>query len=155
MSSFIFGSKARARPSGAWGRLHPQILEQAGKACQVTNTLAYLAAFISARKFDNIDVRLRTHVGKPVYPSDYDDVEALRAATVEAVEKLIEQNQRIPGSVSRAVGERLELVSTLMDLFFSSSKIQKQNKLERLFLESFFNLGPIQGILKGEVSLYH
>jgi hypothetical protein len=70
------------------------------------------------RKFDNIDARLRTHVGKPVYPSDYDDVETLRAATVEAVEKLIEQNQRIPGSVSRAVGERLELVSTLMNLFF-------------------------------------
>ncbi len=136
-------------------RQHPQILEQAVKACQVTNTLAYLSAFISERKFDNIDARLRTHVGKPVYPSDYDDVEALRAATVEAVEKLIEQNQRIPGSISRAVGERLELVSALMNLFFSSPRIQEQNKSERLFLESLFNLRPIQGILKWEVLLYH
>jgi len=118
LSSLIFGSKARAPPSGAWGRPHPQIIGQAGKTCQVANTLAYLSAFMRERKFDNIDARLRTHVGKPVYPSDYDDVEALRAATVEAVEKLIEQNQRIPGSVSRAVGERLELVSTLMNLFF-------------------------------------
>ena len=60
--------------------------------------------------YGGFPVRLRTHVGRPIYPSDHCDVESLRRATVDAVEKLISANQPLPGSVVRAVQERLELI---------------------------------------------
>jgi hypothetical protein len=58
--------------------------------------------------YGGFPVRLRTHVGKPIYPADYDGVEAVRQATVEAMEALIRRHQKLPGSVARSVRERFD-----------------------------------------------
>ena len=54
-------------------------------------------------------MKLTTHIGKPIHPEDYRDVEAVRAATVQAMQDLIEEHQTLPGSVARAIKERIDL----------------------------------------------
>ena len=41
---------------------------------------------------------------------NYETVESLRLATVEAMESLIRCHQQVPGNVSRAIKERMDLV---------------------------------------------
>jgi len=46
----------------------------------------------------------------PSLIENYESVESLREATVEAMENLIRGHQQIPGNISRAVKERMDLV---------------------------------------------
>ena len=58
--------------------------------------------------YGGFPVKLSTHIGKPIFPGNYPDVEALREATVQAMQDLIEQHQTMPGSVPRAIKDRID-----------------------------------------------
>lgn len=60
--------------------------------------------------YGGFPVRLSTHIGKPIYPGDFKDVESLREATVAAMESMIQSHQTIPGNVPRAIKERIDLI---------------------------------------------
>jgi hypothetical protein len=60
--------------------------------------------------YGGFPVKLSTHIGKPVYPQDYPDVESLRAATVQAMEDLIKEHQTFPTSVPTAIKQRTDLL---------------------------------------------
>ena len=43
--------------------------------------------------YGGFPVKLTTHVGEPIFPGDYDTVEDLRVAVVEAMKGLIDTHQ--------------------------------------------------------------
>ena len=46
-------------------------------------------------------VKLRTHIGSPIYPKPGMTPEELRELTVEAMENMISQHQTLPGSLGQ------------------------------------------------------
>lgn len=58
-------------------------------------------------------VKLRTHIGPPIYYEEGMTPKQLQEKTAAAIEKLIVENQRIPGSI----------VGGLLDRFFEKRKI--------------------------------
>ena len=46
-------------------------------------------------------VKLKTHVGSPIYPTPGMAPEELRQLTVDAMEKLIAQHQNLPGNLGQ------------------------------------------------------
>ena len=56
--------------------------------------------------FGGFPVKLRSHVGEPIYPEEGETPEQLRDRCKEALEKLIQQHQRIPGSIFLGIADR-------------------------------------------------
>jgi len=55
-------------------------------------------------------VYLKTHIGKPIYPSKDMAPEQLARLTRETVEQMIAEHQKLPGSLSRALMSRMNLL---------------------------------------------
>lgn len=56
--------------------------------------------------FGGFPVRLRTHIGEPIYPEEGMTPELLRDRCKEALELLISTHQRVPGSILRGILDR-------------------------------------------------
>jgi len=56
--------------------------------------------------FGGFPVKLRSHIGEPIYPEAGMTPEILRDRCKEALEKLIAKHQRIPGSILRGIFDR-------------------------------------------------
>jgi len=52
-------------------------------------------------------VKLKTHVGSPIYPKPGMTPEQMRQLTVDAMEKLIAQHQNLPGNLGQALAGRV------------------------------------------------
>lgn len=57
--------------------------------------------------YGGFPVKLRTHLGPPIYADPTMTPEQVRERVAIGVEELINSNQRIPGSISRALWDRL------------------------------------------------
>ena len=53
-------------------------------------------------------VKLRTHIGAPIYPSPDMTPEQLNKLAVEAIEKLIAEHQVLPGTLTQALAARID-----------------------------------------------
>ena len=53
-------------------------------------------------------VKLRTHIGSPIYPSPDMTPEQLNKLAVEAVEALIAEHQVLPGTLTQALAARID-----------------------------------------------
>jgi len=53
-------------------------------------------------------VKLKTHIGTPIYPKPGMTPEELSKLTVEAVEKMISQHQMLPGNLGQALAGRID-----------------------------------------------
>merc|ERR1712098_20794 len=51
-------------------------------------------------------VKLKTHIGTPIYPKKDMTPEEMRTLTIEAIEGMITKYQQLPGSLPRALQER-------------------------------------------------
>lgn len=56
--------------------------------------------------FGGFPVKLRTHIGEPIYPQPDMTPETMRNLCKEAVEQIISKHQRIPGSILRGILDR-------------------------------------------------
>jgi len=56
--------------------------------------------------FGGFPVRLRTHIGDPIYPEEGMTPEQLRDICKEQLEKMIATHQRVPGSILRGIFDR-------------------------------------------------
>jgi len=56
--------------------------------------------------FGGFPVKLRTHIGEPIYPEENMTPEMLRQRCKESMELLIHQHQRVPGSIWRGLLDR-------------------------------------------------
>jgi len=56
--------------------------------------------------FGGFPVKLRTHIGEPIYPEPDMSPEKMRDLCKESLEKIIAQHQRIPGSILRGIFDR-------------------------------------------------
>jgi len=56
--------------------------------------------------FGGFPVKLRTHIGEPIYPEPEMTPEQLRDKVRSALEKMVEDNQRLPGSIFRGILDR-------------------------------------------------
>lgn len=63
--------------------------------------------------FGGFPVKFTTHLGPPIYPEEGMTPEQLQEKTAAAIEKLIVENQRIPGSI----------VGGLLDRFMKKKEI--------------------------------
>lgn len=63
--------------------------------------------------YGGFPVKFRTHLGPPIYYEEGITPKELQEKTAAAIEKLIVENQRIPGSI----------VGGLLDRFFSKKEI--------------------------------
>eukprot|EP00092_Neocalanus_flemingeri_P071266 GFUD01087582.1.p1 GENE.GFUD01087582.1~~GFUD01087582.1.p1 ORF type:complete len:370 (+),score=92.61 GFUD01087582.1:112-1221(+) len=57
--------------------------------------------------FGGFPVKLRTHIGEPIYPEPGMTPEEMRDQCKESLERIIAQHQRIPGSIFRGIFDRL------------------------------------------------
>lgn len=57
--------------------------------------------------YGGFPVKLRTHLGPPIYVDQSMTPEQVRERVAEGVEELINKHQRIPGSISKALWDRL------------------------------------------------
>jgi len=60
-------------------------------------------------------VKLRTHLGKPIYPTPGMQPEEMVNLTSNAVQEMIDQHQQLPGSVKRAVSERVSEAAAMVE----------------------------------------
>jgi len=58
--------------------------------------------------FGGFPVKLRTHIGEPIYPEENMTPEMLRDRCQDALEKMIARHQRIPGSIWRGLFDRFK-----------------------------------------------
>jgi len=56
--------------------------------------------------FGGFPVKLRTHIGEPIYPEENMTPEVLRDKCKESMEKIISRHQRVPGSIWRGLLDR-------------------------------------------------
>jgi len=56
--------------------------------------------------FGGFPVRLRTHIGEPIYPEEGMSPEELRERCERALENMIATHQRLPGSITRGILDR-------------------------------------------------
>lgn len=56
--------------------------------------------------FGGFPVKLRTHIGEPIYPEPGMTPEQLRDRCRESLTRMIEENQRLPGSIFRGILDR-------------------------------------------------
>lgn len=59
--------------------------------------------------YGGFPVKLRTHLGAPIYPGEDETAEQLRDRVALGLEALISKHQRIPGSISKAMLDRLPM----------------------------------------------
>jgi len=60
-------------------------------------------------------VKLRTHLGKPIYPTPGMKPEEMVTLTSNAVQEMIDQHQQLPGSVKRAVYDRVSEAAAMVE----------------------------------------
>jgi len=60
-------------------------------------------------------VKLRTHLGKPIYPTPGMKPEEMVNLTSNAVQEMIDQHQQLPGSVKRAVFDRVSEAAAMVE----------------------------------------
>ena len=53
-------------------------------------------------------VKLRTHIGAPIYPREGQTPEELSRETCEAVRQMIAEHQVLPGTITQALAARME-----------------------------------------------
>ena len=53
-------------------------------------------------------VKLKTHIGKPIYPKEGMTPEDLRKLTMDAIEGMITQHQQLPGTLGQALVGRID-----------------------------------------------
>jgi len=58
--------------------------------------------------FGGFPVKLRTHIGEPIYPEENMSPEMMRDRCRDALEKMISRHQRIPGSIWRGLFDRVK-----------------------------------------------
>ena len=58
--------------------------------------------------FPGFPVKLRTHIGEPIYPVENMTPEMLRDQCKESLERLIARHQRVPGSIWRGLLDRFK-----------------------------------------------
>jgi len=56
--------------------------------------------------FGGFPVKLRTHIGEPIYPEPEMTPEELRDKCRDALEKMVQDHQRVPGSIFRGILDR-------------------------------------------------
>jgi len=56
--------------------------------------------------FGGFPVKLRTHIGEPIYPEPGMTPEQLRDRCRESLARMIEEHQRLPGSIFRGILDR-------------------------------------------------
>lgn len=57
--------------------------------------------------FTTFFFQLRTHLGKPIYQKPGETAEELAERVREALDKLIQENQKLPGNILRALLARV------------------------------------------------
>ena len=56
--------------------------------------------------YGGFPVKLKSHIGTPVYPKDGQSAQELRQEVIDSIQQMIDANQQLPGNVVRALNER-------------------------------------------------